>query len=600
MTYSQNWNIDVVFPGIDSPELNAAFKTAADDNQKLAETIASLTEQDENSKILAAADSLQTLEGKLGTIGFYLNAWRSVNYGKAEAGPKFDRLSKIDIDYTAQKQAWGKFLAALSDKRFQSLSADEKAQPIAFILNETRQQAAKLLDDNTEKLINEFQVDALHAWSAHYDTISAGLSTSYTDAKGQKQTVSAGQALNLLDGIKDKDARADLMKHYESMWGKAENLSADTLNHLAGARLTDYKAHGINDYLEKPLELNRLSRASLTAMWNTVAKNEGMLVKFFARKAKLLGLDSDQISWQDQTAPVQVPGYEPRTLSYDDTANFIVKNFSKYSAKMGAFAKHAFENQWIESEDRPGKQPGGWDESIPALKEDRIFLTFTGSVNDAATIAHELGHAFHSRVLYDLPQWRQNYAMNVAETASTFAEAVINTANVEAAKTDAEKITLLDAKMANATAMFMNIRVRFIFENNFYKARQEGVLMPAQLNKMMVDAQKEAFAGALSDDGVHPHFWTSKLHFYIDDVPFYNFPYTFGYLFSLGIFAWAQKQTDFESAYIALLRDTANMSSEELAKKHLGVDLTQPDFWQAGADLIKKDVDEFLRLTENI
>ncbi|WP_439425597.1 M3 family oligoendopeptidase [Oenococcus alcoholitolerans] len=600
MSYSQKWNIDNVFPGIDSKELEDAFLKAKDDINKDQRSVKQLTADSSNEDILKAADSLQQTEGQLHTIGFYINAWASVNYGKPEAGPKFDRLSKLDIDFTAVEQSWGKFLAALDEQNFKELLKDPKSKEIAFILEETRKQASELLDDQTEKLINRFQADALHAWSAHYDTISSGLHTTYRDQHGISHRVSAGQALNLLDGIKNKDARADLMKNYEKMWGEAENLSADTLNHLAGARLTEYQAHGTNDYLKKPLELNRLSKASLNAMWTTVAKNEGMLVKFFARKAKLLGLNSNQISWQDQTAPVQVPGYQPRTLTYDQAAEFIIKNFSMYSQKMGDFARHAFENRWIESEDRPGKQPGGWDESIPALKEDRIFLTFTGSVNDAATIAHELGHAFHSHVLYDLPQWRQNYAMNVAETASTFAETIINNANVQAAKSDAEKIVLLDAKMANATAMFMNIRARYIFENAFYKERQKGVLTPEQLNQMMVKAQKEAFAGALSDQGVHPHFWTSKLHFFIDDVPFYNFPYTFGYLFSLGIFAWAQKQDDFQESYIALLRDTANMSSEDLAKKHLGVDLTKEDFWQAGADLIKKDVDEFLALTDNL
>ncbi|MDI4584536.1 M3 family oligoendopeptidase [Oenococcus sp. UCMA 14587] len=600
MKYSQNWNIDVVFPGIDSPELKTAFKKAENENQNLSAILASLKKNSSNEEIIEAADELQTAEAKLDTIAFYLTAWSSANYGKAESGPKFDLLSKILINYGVQEQKWGKFLAALSEDRFNDFLSDKKVQPIAFILKETREQAGELLDEKTEKLIKEFQVDGLHAWSAHYDTISSGLSTNYTDENGRIQKVSAGQALNLLDGISDNNARSDLMQNYEKMWGKAEKLSSDTLNHLAGARLTEYKAHGITDFLEKPLELNRLSRASLDAMWDTVAKNEDMLVKFFARKAKLLGLASDKISWQDQTAPVRVPGYKARTLNYDQAADFIVKNFSKYSKKMGAFAQQAFENQWIESEDRPGKQPGGWDESIPTLKEDRIFLTFTGSVNDAATIAHELGHAFHSHVLYDLPQWRQNYAMNVAETASTFAETIINTANVEAAQSDAEKITLLDAKIANATAMFMNIRARYIFESNFYKERQKGILTPQQLNKMMAEAQKEAFSGALAENGTHPHFWTSKLHFYIDDVPFYNFPYTFGYLFSLGIFDWAQKQTDFESAYISLLRDTANMNSEELAKKHLGADLTKPDFWQAGADLIKKDVDQFLSLTEKL
>lgn len=115
---------------------------------------------------------------------------------------------------------------------------------------------------------------------------------------------------------------------------------------------------------------------------------------------------------------------------------------------------------------------------------------------------------------------------------------------------------------------------------------------------MMVNAQKESYQNGLAN--YHPHFWAAKLHFFIDDVPFYNFPYTFGYLFSMGIYAYATKQgTSFEDAYIALLRDTASMTTEELAEKHLQVDLTKPDFWQAGIDMVLKDVATFMELTED-
>ena len=114
---------------------------------------------------------------------------------------------------------------------------------------------------------------------------------------------------------------------------------------------------------------------------------------------------------------------------------------------------------------------------------------------------------------------------------------------------------------------------------------------------MMVAAQKESYADGLAS--YHPHFWAAKLHFFIDDVPFYNFPYTFGYLFSMGIYAYAnQKGTSFEEEYIALLQDTASMPTEELAQKHLGVDLTKPDFWQAGIDRVLQDIDTFMELTE--
>src|SRR5699024_5858394 len=155
---------------------------------------------------------------------------------------------------------------------------------------------------------------------------------------------------------------------------------------------------------------------------------------------------------------------------------------------MASFAKMAFEKAWIEAEDRPGKRPGGYCSGLPETEESRIFMTFGNSINEVSTIAHELGHAFHSSVMWDLPTLNQDYAMNVAETASTFAELVVADATLKGAKTKEEKINLLDAKMQNATAMFLNIHTRFIFESNFYKARQKGLVSTKQINEMMLAA----------------------------------------------------------------------------------------------------------------
>jgi oligoendopeptidase F len=257
------------------------------------------------------------------------------------------------------------------------------------------------------------------------------------------------------------------------------------------------------------------------------------------------------------------------------------------------------ENRWVEAEDRPNKRPGGYCEELPEFAESRIFMTFTGSPSDASTLAHELGHAFHSYVMRDLPVLNRQYAMNVAETASTFAETIIGNATVANAKTKEEKITLLNAKIENATAMFLNIHARFLFEKAFYEERSEGIVSEARINELMLHAQKEAYCESLA--GYHPHFWCSKLHFFIDDVPFYNFPYTFGYLFSLSIYAeYIKNPSGFEDKYIALLRDTGSMKVEELAMKHLGVDVMEPAFWEAGIQLMEKDVEEFITLTNEV
>ncbi|MGY3743039.1 M3 family oligoendopeptidase [Leuconostoc inhae] len=596
MSYSQKWNLDSIYPGgINSPQLAQKYQLIDDQIKNFNQQILASKPTAEN--IADLADLAQTIGSGLGTVSIFINGLASVDYGNSIYSPQFNKLGKLFVAFSAPLNKFQKLLLSLDESSFTQALKSPRLEPIAFYLTELRTDAKRLLDDATEALINQFDLDGQQAWSQHYDTISASLSMNYTDSEDNKtRHISAGQALNMLDGEPNNDTRANIMSNYEKMWGNAENLTADTLNHLAGFRLTNQNAHGRQSHLEQPLEMNRMSQATLDTMWRVVDANKAMFKPYFDRKKQLLGLK--EIGWQDQVAPLtHIGDYQPKEVSYDDAAAFIIEQFGKFSPKMAKFAKMAFENNWIESENRPGKQPGGYMESVPDLHESRIFLTYTGSVNDAATIAHELGHAFHSAQLTDLPLWRDAYAMNVAETASTFAELIVNDANVAGAKSDAEKLVLLDAKMTNPIAMFLNIHARFLFEDAFYSERKNGIVTPQRLNELMDDAQKNAFDGIL--DVRHPHFWSSKLHFFIDSVPFYNFPYTFGYLFSAGIYAQAQKDgADFEDKYIALLRDTANMTSEKLAKKHLNVDLTQPDFWQAGADLIQADINEFLNLSE--
>jgi len=230
-------------------------------------------------------------------------------------------------------------------------------------------------------------------------------------------------------------------------------------------------------------------------------------------------------------------------------------------------------------------------------KQTRIFMTSAGAASNVSTLAHELGHAYHQHVMNDLPILTQDYAMNVAETASTFAELIVADATVRAARTDQERISLLEDKIQRSVAFFMNIHARFLFENEFYKKREEGLVSVRELNELMVQAQKTAYCDELVD--YHPHFWAAKLHFYLTDVPFYNFPYTFGYLFSAGLYAKSVEEgSGFADKYVDLLKDTGIMSVEQLAAKHLGIDLALPEFWQTAVNKTLEDVELFLQLTE--
>ena len=481
-----------------------------------------------------------------------------------------------------------KKFASYSEEDWQNLMTH--FSQIAFRLSEMRRDGQELLDEQSENIINTLALDGQSAWSQHYDTIVASIQIPFNG-----EMLSAGQAFNTMMSSQDKAVRQELFEKWEKAWSEKADIFADTLNHLDGFRLNNYKLHGVDDFLKQPLEYNRLDKETLDMMWGTIQKNKQPIIDFLTRKAQLFG--KDKMDWQDQDAPIVLGDFEERRYTFDQAADFIVENFKKFSPKMSEFAQMAFDKAWIEAEDRPGKRPGGYCTSLPKSQESRIFMTYGESVNEVSTLAHELGHAFHSHVMWDLPTLNQDYAMNVAETASTFAELIVADATLKEAKTDEEKINLLDVKLQNAIAMFMNIHARFIFESNFYAARQKGLVATDEITRLMVEAQKEAYINGLGS--YHPHFWAAKLHFFIDEVPFYNFPYTFGYLFSLGIYAKASQHADgFEDQYIALLRDTASMTTEELAKKHLDTDLHQATFWQAGIDMVLKDIATFMELTE--
>ena len=145
-------------------------------------------------------------------------------------------------------------------------------------------------------------------------------------------------------------------------------------------------------------------------------------------------------------------------------------------------------------------------------------------------------------------------------------EMILADALLKNAGSEEEKLALLAEKVQNSVSFFMNIHARFLFETRFYEKRKSGMLDASELSALMEEAQREAYHGALGN--YHPLFWTSKLHFYITDVPFYNFPYTFGYMFSTGIYARALKEGEgFAEKYDAILRDTGRMTVEELASK---------------------------------
>lgn len=592
-TFSDVWDLDVFFPGGSSSQAFVQHLYETGSNiEEFARAVGKYVPMDGAAERETVRHIIFLFEGtvkKIRQAGAFVSCLQAQNMNDKEADALRGKVTELSAKFQNVLTIFDGKLSQYEEKQWAILLKDEELKELSFVLTERRTNARQKLSEKEEMLINKLSIDGYHGWGQMYDTVVGSIQIPFEE-NGEVTFLSVGQAANKFSNP-DRKVRKKVFAEWEKAWDEKGAVLAKTLNHLAGFRLNTYEMRNWDNVLKEPLEYNRMEEKTLEAMWRVISNNKKPFVEFLNRKAQMLGID--KLTWYDVDAPI---GKTESKMRYQEGAEFILNHFEKFGEEMTGFAKKAFENAWIEAEDRHGKRPGGFHTYFPESGQSRIFMTYSGTPSNVSTLAHELGHGFHTYAMRDMHTLNRNYAMNVAETASTLAEMIVADAAVKNAKTKEEKISLLEDKIQRSVALLMNIHARFLFETRFYEERRKGLVSKERLNELMTDAQKEAFGDALAE--YHPSFWGSKLHFYITGVPFYNFPYTFGYLFSLGIYAKAiQEGKGYERKYIALLKDTASMSVEELAKKHLNVDLTDDAFWESAIKVCIEDVEEFMELT---
>jgi oligoendopeptidase F len=592
------WDMDSLFPGGSSSKEFENFRKAIAADLKKAEDILAglpraLTDDTAEAwiKFLLMIQDLDKRLNHASSFAFCLTA-QDVNDDRAMIA--VEELTSKEATLETIKTGIEEFAIGVEDDAWNNLLSDKRVAGTLFYWNEKRRNARLKMEPKLEKLATELAVSGYHAWNRLYTKMAGDLRAEFAEA-GRTETLSMGQLANKMSSP-DREIRRQAFEKLEATWESTEALAAMELNSLAGFRLSLYKARGWPSPLFEPMLLGRVQEETVNAMWDAVAGGLDRMADYIDAKKKLLGID--RFRWYDQIAPA---GKVEKTFAYDEAADFVVTHLGSFSQAMGELARKAIDERWIEAEDRSGKMAGGFCAGLPMAKQSRIFMTYSGSYSEMMTLAHELGHAYHSWVLKDRDYYGRHYTMLLAETASTFNEMLVTDAALGIADSDSERLSLVDRKLHEHLAMFCNIRSRFIFETNFYEERKRGPVPKERLKELMVDAQKQAFGRILADDGHHPLFWASKMHFSETGVPFYNFPYTFGHLFAGGIYDRARKEgPEFAGSYRNLLADTGSMTCEEVAKKHLGVDLATKGFWTDAVKRALGDVDLFIELSDRV
>jgi oligoendopeptidase F len=222
--------------------------------------------------------------------------------------------------------------------------------------------------------------------------------------------------------------------------------------------------------------------------------------------------------------------------------------------------------------------------------ESRILMNYKPAFGGVNTLAHELGHAYHNLQLRERTPLQRQTPMTLAETASIFCETIVRQAALKNADA-AEELAIIEAALESSTQVVVDISSRFLFEQRVLEKRGERELSGDELCALMLETQRETYGDGLDENALHPYMWAVKGHYY--GATFYNYPYLFGLLFGLGLYAQYQQEPEsFRARYDALLADTGTADAATLAAR-FGINLRAPDFWRASLAIIKQDINRF-------
>jgi oligoendopeptidase F len=584
-----HWDLDVFFPGPASPEFMANYTAMVEGLSSLerqydavgvaAGPAKALPEVAEFEAVIEATNvELERFE----LIEAYLYGLTAVDTSDEVAQARWSELLplRLKLDLLSQRLiAWIGVLDVPALLETSSVAADH-----AYYLKRAAEGSRHLMDPDLETLAGELGLSGSSAWSKLHKDVTSRLAVR-VELPGGPETMPMSAARNLACHA-DRQTRQVAYEAELETWQTWSVPLAAAINSIKGEVNTLAARRHWDNALDFALFNNHIDRPTLDAMMGAVEESFPDFRRYLKQKARYLGVD--QLPWFDLFAPV---GQGGPVWEYESAKDFILEQFGAFSDRLQSLARRAFDQAWIDAEPRVGKLDGGF---CMRVRQDvsRILVNFSPSYDGMSTLAHELGHAYHNLNLAERTELQSGTPMTLAETASTFCQTVVQRAALSQLE-KSQQLTILEAALQDHCQVVVDIASRLQFEEQLFSQRLARELSTDELSELMLAAQMASYGDGLDPSQLHKYMWAVKPHYYRAENPFYSFPYTFGLLFGLGLFArFLDDRSSFVRRYDELLSQTGMQAAADLAGG-FGVDVRDRAFWRGSLDVLRDEIDRF-------
>ncbi len=574
-----SWNIETLLPQPGDAGVDALLDTAAATGERLAAqrgTVADMT----SAQLAAFMQGLAEIGETIGRVGNYAHLAFATDTEAPEHGARLMKVEERSTAINTQLLWFELEWAELTDERVDALLRDPALDFAAHHLRSQRRYRPHLLTEPEEIVLSEKSVTGSGAWVRLFEELTSAVSL---EIDGKPAKLESGLALL---GSPDRAVRQQAAAAVTAGLAPGLRTRAYVFNTLLADKSIDDRMRKFPSWVSSRNLANEASDASVEALVAAVQARNAIPQRWYTLKAQLLGLD--QLADYDRMASV---ASSESQIGWGEARDIVLDAYSSFSPELSNIARVFFDDNWIDAPVRGAKRPGAFCAYTVPSHHPYLMLNWTARRRDVLTLAHELGHGIHAYLSRPQGVFHQSTPLTLAETASVFGETVTFGRLLEATTEPNERLALLAESLEGTIATVFRQVAMNRFEASAHTARrEEGELSVDRFGELWHDSQHHMLGDSVEITDGYRSWWSYVPHFI--GSPGYVYAYAYGQLLALSVYArYETAGASFVPQYLELLSAGGSLPPEELGKI-VDCDLTDPGFWDAGLDIVQRQLDD--------
>jgi oligoendopeptidase F len=533
---------------------------------------------------------IEDVSEKIGIAAGYAHLRYYANTASNEASALVSKMDKMSADAANRLL----FFDLWFKKQIDDANAARLIEGVSPVYREhlrhERLLAKHSLSEPEERIINTLGVTGIGALVKIYDKMTSAFEFQMKIKRGRKVMIRNFDNREKLASLVRSADPAEREAAYRALFAVYKKNSG-VLGEIYRNIVTEWRDEGMSMRgYKSPISVrnigNDLDDTTVDALLAACRKNGSVFHDYFREKARMLG--ARKLRRYDLYAPMSTKRSDKKFV-YGKAVATVLDTFGSFDPAVRRLAEQVFQERHVDSEIRRAKRGGAFCHTVSPKITPYVLLNFDGRTRDVSTIAHEFGHAIHSMLAHNLPPTVAHAPLPLAETASVFAEMLLNERLMETLPAG-ERRLLLAEQIDDMYATIMRQAYFTLFEIDAHRAIGEQDATIDRVSRIYRDNLSEQFGSSVQVEDEFQWEWVYIPHFY--HTPFYCYAYSFGNLLVLSLYRQYELEgKSFVPKYLNILAAGGSRKPEALLMD-AGFDISKEEFWQQGFDLVREKIQQ--------